>query len=109
MPNNNVISQEQRRKCICFLVAAAQGKLEEVKKISDEEFKEFFKLLESKNENIQKEIYLQLLKTCIANYIPHEPGIQQALAALENSVREQKLYTRLKLSLLTPEIVYALA
>lgn len=35
MPNNNVISQEQRRKCICFLVAAAQGKLEEVKKNCD--------------------------------------------------------------------------
>ncbi|WP_342146349.1 hypothetical protein [Rickettsiella endosymbiont of Aleochara curtula] len=65
-------------------------KFKSFSEISDAEFKEFFKLLESKNENIQKEIYIKLLKACIANYNTHESGIQQALAAIENSVREQQ-------------------
>ncbi len=35
MPNNNIISQEQRRKAINFRVAVAQGNLGEVQKYCD--------------------------------------------------------------------------
>ncbi|MEN9449573.1 MAG: hypothetical protein RJA83_187, partial [Pseudomonadota bacterium] len=36
MPNNNIISPEQRKKCIRFLVAAATGNLTQVKDLCDE-------------------------------------------------------------------------
>lgn len=36
MPNNNIFSPEQRKKCIRFLVAAATGNLTQVKDLCDE-------------------------------------------------------------------------